>query len=274
MEDINIVSITDNNGIIPLKACINSIIKNMSDSNLKLYIICDNKNFVTESLSNILTIRPNLKIIIIEPDNLIRKKASIIANLTKNYDNSRLYLKSIWNFMRFFIHELINEVKCIYLDTDTIVENNFSEVYLKFDKKYDAGVVYKERLLLKDWIKNEKIQKIFIKIHNREILFNAGVVILNLENIRKINVFKKLKKILIDSKYLNGGTQSVQNLLYDSCMALPHGMNYVPGSLIHDEKIYIYHYAGNIKPWVNEKKLEERINYKYDLWEKYSQYIS
>lgn len=66
-----------------------------------------------------------------------------------------------------------------------------------------------------------------------------------------------------------GGTQSIMNLLYDSYMELPQGINYVPDSINYNDTIYIYHYAGNIKPWKDKKCLSDYKRFKYELWRKY-----
>jgi lipopolysaccharide biosynthesis glycosyltransferase len=272
MENINICLISDENDIVPLQASINSIIYNLLNKHFKvnIYIICSDIKLFKAKIKNI---NKDVNLIFLEPTKSILKKTQEITKKSLNYSQGRKYLASIWNFIRFFIQDILplSVEKCMYLDCDTIVDKDFSEYYFdnKFNDLYDIGVVYKPNIKLNSWIKHNDLIEKFKHIHNSNTLFNAGVSLLNLKNIRKKDIINRVFDLLDNyGKYLLGGTQSIQNLIYDNYYHMPIGLNYTPLNNYNDI-IYIYHYSGDIKPWINRKTPEEETKLCYDKWYKY-----
>lgn len=275
---MNFCLITDNNGATPVPACVKSIIRN--NPNSTIYIICENKEYLNELLKN--NIKNIQCINLIEPSAEIIEEVILFTKSQDNYSEHRKYLNSIWNFMRFYIEKILpeNVSKCIYIDTDTIVNRNISDIYNSVPDNYEIAACYKNDLPIKKWYSNKELHRMFLTKHRSLFLFNAGVYILNLELIRKTFNVKELLEIKQKySKNMLGGTQALCNLAYKSYYSIDEAMNstgfgwmcrFNINSDIYNNA-YIYHYTGRLKPWLKNNISQKMFMYlKHDLWEKYN----
>lgn len=238
-KSIHIFYATDNTYKSYLILAIKSVLKSANkNDNLHFYILAigifDKYNFENElkSLKKIKFCK--IEVIYIN-DNLIKEFPVTLHITTAAY-------------LRYFITILKPKLKkCLYLDVDTIVLKSLYNFYNINLKKSYAGVV-EDKLSIKD-------KKIRLKKFNIKNYFNSGVMLLNLELIRKNNLFERLLK---ESKYSKFMDQDVLNFVFnDKVIYLNDVYNYMPKNnkfqKINDKNITILHFAGTIKPWNIEK---------------------
>lgn len=187
---IPIVFICDNGYVIPTATAISSLLKfkkeetvyditivavNMSDADIKKFSLIKKKNVTI---------------------NIIYIEKNVFQNLhSKEITN---YGVSTTALIKFLLPVLMNNYdKILYLDGDLIVKRDLSKLYIeKLDNLY-AGVVRDiPQVLYKKQVFGIKYGKNY---------FNSGVMLLNVEQMRKDNITQKLidtKKVL-DSKLMD-----------------------------------------------------------------------
>lgn len=168
---INICMITDNNYVIPTAVAMTSAIENKNkSSHYHFYLLLnnvsdDNKNKLLELKRN------NVSIDFIEVNN--DKYSSIMV---KTHVPTSALLK-------FDIPNLIYENKILYIDGDIIVQKDLSKLYNINIQKYSLASV-------RD-MGGELKQKFNSKVGTNKY-FNSGVLLLNLDYLRKNNISEKL----------------------------------------------------------------------------------
>ena len=201
----NIVLAMDSKSINHMNPLINSINKNVKDP--RIYLICN--EFVSVDWA--------YKIAILEDEKINAKNP--YTRITKH------------TYYRLFIDVLFPELdKCVYLDYDTLVLQDFSELL-------DGD----------DWI-----IKAFI---GNNIWLNAGVLAFNINNECK-NLLKQCRSKIGD---LHDDQIIINDVFKDKITYISEEYNYM-GKNIKDG-IKIVHYIGNTKPW--------NIGDKFILWFKY-----
>ena len=201
----NIVLAMDSKSINHMNPLINSINKNVKDP--RIYLICN--EFVSVDWA--------YKIAVLEDEKINAKNP--YTRITKH------------TYYRLFIDMLFPELdKCVYLDYDTLVLQDFSELL-------DGD----------DWI---------IKaFRGNNIWLNAGVLAFNINNECK-NLLKQCRSKIGD---LHDDQIIINDVFKDKITYISEEYNYM-GKNIKDG-IKIVHYIGNIKPW--------NIGDKFTLWFKY-----
>lgn len=201
----NIVLAMDSKSINHMNPLINSINKNVKDP--RIYLICN--EFVNIDWA--------YKIAVLEDEKINAKNP--YTRITKH------------TYYRLFIDVLFPELdKCVYLDYDTLVLQDFSELL-------DGD----------DWI-----IKAFI---GNNIWLNAGVLAFNINNECK-NLLKQCRSKIGD---LHDDQIIINDVFKDKITYISEEYNYM-GKNIKDG-IKIVHYIGNVKPW--------NIGNKFILWFKY-----
>jgi lipopolysaccharide biosynthesis glycosyltransferase len=201
----NIVLAMDSKSINHMNPLINSINKNVKDP--RIYLICN--EFVSVDWA--------YKIAVLEDEKINAKNP--YTRITKH------------TYYRLFIDVLFPELdKCVYLDYDTLVLQDFSELL-------DGD----------DWI-----IKAFI---GNNIWLNAGVLAFNINNECK-NLLKQCRSKIGD---LHDDQIIINDVFKDKITYISEEYNYM-GKNIKDG-IKIVHYIGNVKPW--------NIGSKFILWFKY-----
>jgi lipopolysaccharide biosynthesis glycosyltransferase len=155
---------------------------------------------------------------------------------------------TIATYYRLFIPDLlpVTVKRVLYLDADIIVDSDISELFtLDFDGKSIGTVL--------ELGQNKKHAKLIGIKHGT--YFNAGVVLMNLEKIRKENSFHKMMQILIQNpKNFPYQDQDALNVYFQNdILYLPHYYNYcyyfnTQKPKIPFNKAKIIHYAGTVKP--------------------------
>lgn len=184
MHHIPIAFATDNN-YIPLVVVLESLMRN-ADSNTfyDIYVLIDDSFFqksqeYIEGYFDKYQERFSLKFI----------------NIGNVFDNAQSRYAEITRptFYRLALPDLLEEDKCIYLDTDTIIMSDMQELYnISLEKCYVAGVKHPGFILSPT--KDSFCQMICLP--SIEQYINAGVLVLNLKEMRKDNVVSKFLELI------------------------------------------------------------------------------
>lgn len=186
-------------------------------------------------------------------------------------------------FYRLLLGEVLPADKCLYLDSDVIVNTDLQELYtIELDSEYIAGV----RDLWIDLIEEEEREKRKIKtnIPSLEQYVNSGVLLFNLDNIREDNLTEQFCHHM-QKNYLFEDQDIINVCCYDHIKRLPAKWNlFTPfmGQLDEleqkgiekdtirymKEKKGILHYATPfIRPWKSARFLCNDIWWKYaEIW--------
>lgn len=177
---------------------------------------------------------------------------------------------AINTFYRFLISDIVpKEVKkVIYLDCDLIVVDDISKLYYEDINSCIAGVI--EDKLAKKQIKNLSL--------NSNNYFNAGVLLLNIDEIKKTDILKDVFNYYENKKdRIEYFDQDILNGIWDGKVKyLDEKYNAQSYSFLRMKKRYkkvgvkrinnpvILHYSGSSKPWqiyCRHKKADEWFKY-------------
>lgn len=165
-------------------------------------------------------------------------------------------------YYRLALPDVLLSDKCIYLDSDTIVRCDLDELYrINIENYYIAGV-----LAVGYYTNPEKGRYCNLaRIPDLEQYVNAGVLIMNLDRMRKdklVNKFKKLTALRFPSQ----DQDIINKVCYGKILLLPFYYNVMtkyadwdigryndafPKEMIQEGWSYprIIHYADEVKPW-------------------------
>ncbi len=165
-------------------------------------------------------------------------------------------------FFRLVLPQLVLEDKCIYLDSDTIVCTDLLELYNSITNDYYvAGVKgpwYHTQAPTKEYCRMAMLPGL-------DQYINAGVLILNLEKLRRDKVDQELVGLL-SYKFPTQDQDIINKVCYGKIMHLPFKYNVMTKYAFWNEKDYggiftheeikeawnqpaIIHYADRDKPW-------------------------
>lgn len=166
-------------------------------------------------------------------------------------------------YFRLLLPELLQEKKCIYLDSDTIICSDLQKLYdVELKENYIAGV--KAPAFILENSQEHCEQALLPKI---EQYVNAGVLVLNLEEMRKNRLIKKFFELLPFNMPLQD--QDIMNsACYNHIVFLPFEFNVMTKYSMWNVSDYkevfsekeiikawnnpsIIHYADRVKPWKN-----------------------
>ena len=281
LSPIKIVYISDNNYVNYLRTSIKSIVANKKkNSKVEIYVIGVNlskknsKKILRESKNNV-----HISLIKTSGKDLkfLKGRSSLNRHVT-GADNAKFFISSF----------LKNVDKVLYLDSDTIILKDLSELYnTNLDDNYVGAVDDWQT----GWYENKSKR-----------YFNNGVMLLNLKKILEDDIETKLIDFKLNDKINRFVTQDAfNNIMYDKVVFLPliyntFGPEYDNKNILerikqtlnknYNPKLYQYrrnsdfkkdiviiHYCGYNykKPWIqlNLKKSSYRIWYQYaplDFW--------
>ena len=172
----SIVLITDNNYVKPTLVAISSIAFNKKDDTCyDIYLLTNN---LTEE---------NIDILKTCESETIKIKIINKCEIVENFKNIKVRRHvSTTAILKFYIPEIFNNLdKILYLDGDILVQKDLSELF-----KIDLGEYY--AAVVKDTLsvvypKHMKEYKIY-----NDFYFNSGVMLLNIDKMRKDGVKEKL----------------------------------------------------------------------------------
>ena len=153
-------------------------------------------------------------------------------------------------YYRMFIAEMFPEIdKAIYIDSDTIVQGDISEMYATDIKDYDVAACHEQAMVQED-VYGTYVEKCLGLDRNR--FFNAGIILINCKSFRENKILERFVKLLgvyncrvtQDEDYLN-------ILCADRVLFLPQTWNSeVFGEMTDSpENCKIIHYIMVAKPW-------------------------
>lgn len=224
-NSIPIAFITDENYVMPSCISIVSLLKNKhKNTKYKIFILVNNisdksKNMLKQiSLDN-----SELKIIVSDEIKELQNKFGQHRHVTKT------------SLLKFLLADLIDEDKLIFLDSDTFIRDDLTDMYNTDISNYYGAVV-------KD-ILSERGSTNHLKKMNfdNKFYFNSGVMLLNLNKMRQDNISKALFDYR-SNKY---------NYFMDQ-----DALNMVLGKKVKFLS-YKYNFLNVYYKWWNSKKLSE-----------------
>ena len=273
MTTIPVILAADNNYAPYMSVLMISILKNAkSNTFLDFYLLVPD-NFKEEYKNKI------------EKDcNFYKNKQINFVNMKKAFSETKRMISHITEqtYYRLRAAEILPDKydKCIYLDIDTVVNCDLSDLYnVDLDDNYVAGVKapgYHYDIFPEAWNKNYS-EKIGIPSINQYI--NAGVIVLNLQKIRKDNLTPVLYEEALKS-YPTQDQDVINKVFYNKIKHLPFYFNAMVTRIFADdkklEKLFtkgefdktrtnpcIIHYSTQLKPWQDKNCIFSNYWWKY-----------
>ena len=220
---MNVLYTCDNNYVWIMGISMISLFENnKKQKNLNVYLLGENLTKDNKEILKNIAIRYNRECFIIDTPKL---------NIPKALCSKRWPISA---FIRLFAGQLLPQdlKKVLYLDCDTIVNDDIYDIWNIDIKKYKF-------LGVKDCI--SKTYKKNIGLDKNSVYINAGVLLINLEELRKVDIFKAIESYL--NKYV-------------------HYINYADQDILNG----MFHKSiGVLRPEYNVMTLISEYDYKYIL---------
>ncbi len=153
-------------------------------------------------------------------------------------------------YFRFFISEMFPELKkAIYIDSDTIVTGDISNLYAYDVDNYDLAACHEQAMVQVDEYGTYVEKCIGI---DRNAFFNAGVLLLNCRRFREKRILHRFVELLGVYNFRVTQDEDYLNLICkDHVLFLPQIYNTEVFGEIKDpiEEVCILHYIMTSKPW-------------------------
>ena len=246
-QEIPIFFAVDNAYIPFLAVSINSLIKNSNSENF-YFIRILYTNINEENKRKILKFEnKNIKIEFINVSNNIEELKSKL--FTRDYYTNTTYY-------RILIPELYPKLKkALYLDCDIIILDDIAKLYNKNIDKYLIGSV-KERWF-KEYEELRSYAKKVIGLKKATNYINAGIMIMNLQELRKYNFKDKFMHLIETTKYTFAQDQDYFNRICKGRIKFINEKWNACGYLYNKSNPKIIHYTV-FKPWqIGKMKNEE-----------------
>lgn len=247
------ILVTINKGYIKqLNVLLNSIQYSNSNESFDIYIL--HKNLELEDIKEIQIGLDLEKFLIHE----IKIPKSEIDNFPVYEERYPVEI-----YFRIFASKYLpqNVDKVLYLDSDTVVINNLKELYeIDFEGNYFIATTHIRKLL-------HKFNEIRLDIKEDEPYINTGVLLINLQELRKINVEKEVIEYVENNKNkLMLPDQDIISSIYGSKIKLIDDLKYNLGDRALNlynlnnptkqiklkwicKNTVVIHYYGKNKPW-------------------------
>ena len=153
-------------------------------------------------------------------------------------------------YFRLFIADMFPSLeKAIYIDSDTVVLGDISKLYDTDIKNNSVGVCHEQVMLQTEeyGLYVEKVCGI-----NRELYFNAGVLLINCNMFRERKITQKFTELLFDYNFVVTQDEDYLNVLcQDRVYWLDSSWNTEMFGVLpcKEEEINIIHYIMTSKPW-------------------------
>lgn len=257
MKNKNVIPVffAVDDGYIPfLAVALKSVIDNTSEENeYKIKILYT--NVLEENMKKIK--KYENKNIDIEFVNVKKQLEEIKEKLyTRNYFSNTTYY-------RLFIPEMYPEYKkAVYIDSDTICLTDIANLYnINIEDNLIAGTpdgVIQTIDVFKDYV--ERV----VGVSNYNKYFNAGIIIMNLEELRKYKFQDKFIYMLERVKFEVAQDQDYMNRLCKGRVKLlDYSWNRMPVMGEQKGAINIIHYNLGAKPWYFDNILYQEYFWKY-----------
>lgn len=233
-----------------------SILENNKDMDIDFYVLSSDFSGENKSIINkTLNIYNKFKVNYIEINRDVFAKA--------NLKNNAKYI-SLEGYYRYIIADVAPNInKALYLDADLIVNGSLNKLYsTDIEKYYCAGV--------KDKFIEEINYKRKIGLSPNDIYINSGVMLLNLNKLRRDKIGEKLLNNTIElADIIEYQDQDIINITFKGKIKeLDSKYNFASSNVLREKnkikEAIIIHYTGPIKPWDNNCKHRLRM-----LWKQY-----
>ncbi len=231
---ISVVYICDDNYTMPTCVSIQSIYENKKDSVYDIYVIGvelseANKNLLKQiNLSGI-----NIKLL-------------EVSNRYKNLKTNHIYVSKAALFKFELPNILDNLDKVLYIDSDTIILDDLKELFETDVNDFYAGVV-------RDYLAYYKRQD-YVDINTSDY-FNSGMMLLNLNKLRSLDISEKLLECKSSLKLTRYMDQDCFNIVFnENIKYLEPKFNYMTSSIYlypNDTNPVIVHTTSAKKPWAH-----------------------
>ena len=171
-----------------------------------------------------------------------------LGALTKDLPIRDYYSKS--TYFRLFISDMYPDIdKALYIDGDTIVNGDISELFDTDISLYDAAACHEQAMVQED-VYGTYVEKC-LGI-NRHRFFNAGVLLINCKRFRENRMLKRFGELLETYDFRVTQDEDYLNVMFkDRVLFLPQCWNSeVFGEIEYSEEdSRIIHYIMVSKPW-------------------------
>lgn len=192
---------------------------------------------------------------------------NIIFNDVSEYLDSisdRLPIRDYYSkttYFRLFISEMFPEYnKAIYIDSDTIVLGDISELYNHDLKKNFVGACHEQAMVQEDVYGTYCEQVVGV---DRNKFFNAGMLVINCDQFRKNNVLDRFIKLLGEYNFVVTQDEDYLNVICKNrVLWIDQKWNTeVFGNIpVKEEDICMIHYIMVAKPWhFTNVRLEDKF---------------
>jgi len=269
---MNLLFSLDENYIPPLKVLLKSIFNNHPYETFDIFIMYSSlTNQQLEDLSKYIKCHGS-------------SPQFILADNFFDVDSKRFITRYYtldmysWLFAPYILPKEVDRI--LYLDPDIINMNDFTEFYnMDFEGSSFIATNYKFKTL---WFQPFNNIRLNMNLDSDEY-FNTGVVLMNLERLRKVGNSNDIVQSIYNNKdVLILPDQDVFNALYDQDILKVSWKKYNMDPKVFDkfekvkpskynlswvqDNVVFIHFSGDHKPW------EERENYKYSLGQYYFDY--
>lgn len=242
----------------PLNVLLTSLLWNNQDMQVHVYVLSDSLSEANKhKLSQTVSVFPDMKITFLKT--FVPKEFAEISGVNGHISKE--------TFLRFNIPLILPETvdRVLYLDADLIVDGSLQELWhTPLEDMLVAGSA--------DFFEEEFIR--YYRDYSLKQYINAGVLLMNLKEIRKTNAVsflyrflqnnlknEKIQFLLPDQDTLNivwNDKIKIFDLKYNSDM-----------NLYHFSDAVVLHFAGPKKPW----KMKLQQNYYYDIYREMNRHI-
>jgi len=180
--------------------------------------------------------------------------------------NHRIHVRDYYTkatYYRFLIADMFPDYsRGVYLDCDIVVNGDISELY-NCDLGNNLVAAMNEEVMLEYDVYGTYVEKVLGV--DRNLYFNAGVLVLNLDLFRKVDIQSRLLEIMEDYTFTTTQDEDYLNVLcHGNVLLLPQhwNKNSFPGCEDENDHAKIVHYKINWKPWHYDG-----VGYEKDFWE-------
>ena len=256
---------TDNNYAVPAYITMYSLLMNYTGTEkLRLYLLTSN-DFESRYIRLFKSLKGNYELKIIK----IRNSFDEVVINTSWITTATMY--------RLLIPKIAGNLgaeRCIYLDSDIIVEGDIKELFEVDLNDFCIGAV-KESIISCD--RDPEMRK-RLGVPSLKNYINAGVLLFNLDEIEKLRLSKELEQQGYTSDYLHNDQDVINVVFYDRIKILPVRFNAINDSIYNPDSFLQYgiqnikearknplivHYTGKYKPWVCRETILARKWWKY-----------
>jgi lipopolysaccharide biosynthesis glycosyltransferase len=185
------------------------------------------------------------------------KKRNFILETFISKSKSNVYTKNIANYSRFFMPDLLPDIKrALYMDTDIVVYGDIQELFNYNLDNFIIGAV-PDSGIISDPQKQKMVDKYIVPEHT---YFNAGILLIDCDKWRKNNICKKIAESdeqIADKKLFN--SQDPINKCFEcDYKILPHKFNWFgkfPTDTDNKTDLVIKHFAGK-KPDISPQRYD------------------